>query len=112
MTGEPDHIPLPSTTDPAEAAWSALRGLTAARIGLARSGAALATAPLLDFRLAHALARDAVHDALDTAKLAADAGALGLPILTADSAAGDRSTYLMRPDLGRRLDPASAAVLA
>ena len=112
MTDPTDPVEVPSASGRVEPAWSTLRSLTAARIGLARSGASLATAPLLDFRLAHALARDAVHDALDAAKLAADAGALGLPVLTADSAAGDRSTYLMRPDLGRRLDPASAAVLA
>jgi ethanolamine ammonia-lyase small subunit len=92
--------------------WDRLRGFTAARIGLARSGASLATVPLLDFRLAHARARDAVHDALDTARLAGDAAQLGLPILVVDSAAGDRATYLMRPDLGRRLDARGKAMLA
>lgn len=96
----------------AAAAWTRLRGLTAARIGLARSGASLATAPLLDFRLAHARARDAMHDRLDAAKLAADATVPGLPVLVVDSAAGDRRTYLMRPDLGRRLGDAGASALS
>ncbi len=90
--------------------WSSLRPLTAARIGLARRGASLATGPLLDFRLAHARARDAVHEELDEAKLAADLAMLGRPVLTVASAVQDRAQYLMRPDLGREL--ADAAALA
>ena len=82
-------------TDP----WHGLRGLTAARIGLARSGASLATAPLLAFRLAHAQARDAVHAELDMDALRDELGEL----LLVDSAARDRTEYLLRPDLGRQL---------
>jgi ethanolamine ammonia-lyase small subunit len=88
------------TADP----WQRLRPLTAARIGLARSGASLATAPLLAFRLAHAQARDAVHATLDTDALQRAAG----PLLVVDSAARDRTEYLLRPDLGRQLAPGSA----
>lgn len=83
--------------------WDGLRRLTAARIGLKRSGASLATAPLLKFALAHAQARDAVHEPLDAQELAADLGGFDLPVLTVASAATDRQQYLMRPDLGRRL---------
>lgn len=84
--------------------WTSLRALTAARIGLGRSGASLATGPLLDFRLAHARARDAVHR--DLAMPPALAG-LRLPVVTVRSRAPDRRSYLMRPDLGRALqDPA------
>jgi len=86
-------------------AWAGLRALTAARIGLARTGASLATGPLLEFKLAHARARDAVHESLDQARLLADLGGLGLPVRAVASAAEDRQTYLMRPDLGRRLGP-------
>ncbi len=61
--------------------WNGLRRLTAARIGLARSGASLATAPLLDFRLAHSRARDAVNESLDVAQLASELAGLSDPIL-------------------------------
>ena len=40
--------------------WAALKRLTAARIGLARAGAAVSSQDLLAFQLAHAQARDAV----------------------------------------------------
>jgi ethanolamine ammonia-lyase small subunit len=106
----------PTTTAPASDAphdpWAPLRQLTAARIGLARSGASLATQPLLDFRLAHARARDAVHEPLDQARLVADLAELGLPVLTVASLVEDRQHYLMRPDLGRRLTAAAEAALA
>jgi ethanolamine ammonia-lyase small subunit len=92
--------------------WAGLRALTAARIGLARAGASLATAPLLEFKLAHARARDAVHAPLDQSRLVADLASLGVAVRAAASAAEDRQTYLMRPDLGRRLAPDAATALA
>jgi ethanolamine ammonia-lyase small subunit len=92
--------------------WADLRRLTAARIGLKRSGASLSTAPLLQFALAHAQARDAVHEALDEAKLATDLDALSFPVLRVASAVESRQQYLMRPDLGRQLAADAEAVLA
>jgi ethanolamine ammonia-lyase small subunit len=97
---------------PADEPWADLRRFTAARIALARSGASLATAALLEFRLAHARARDAVHAQLDTAALCEKLAPLGLPVLAVASAAPDRPRYLLRPDLGRRLGNDSAALLA
>jgi ethanolamine ammonia-lyase small subunit len=91
--------------------WPSLRRLTAARIGLRRAGASLATGPLLDFKLAHARARDAVHAPLDRDRLTADLEPLGLDVLCVDSAVGDKQTYLMRPDLGRGLGPDAEAIL-
>ncbi len=102
----------PSDRPPSEALWAGLRQLTAARIGLARSGASLATAPLLDFRLAHSRARDAVHELLDQARLAASLAGLSDPVLAVASAAVTRSDYLMRPDLGRRLAADAETLLA
>ncbi len=92
--------------------WPGLRGLTAARIGLERSGASLATRPLLDFRLAHARARDAVHATVDVDALRQSLRpALPAPLLVVASQAADRQAYLLRPDLGRRLAPGAAPVL-
>jgi ethanolamine ammonia-lyase small subunit len=92
--------------------WDDLRRLTAARIGLRRTGAALATRDMLDFQFAHAQARDAVQAPLDAAKLAADLSGFGLPVVSIASAAADRQAYLMRPDLGRRPDAGAEAILA
>jgi ethanolamine ammonia-lyase small subunit len=97
--------------EPSHEPWADLRRFTAARIALPRSGASLATGPLLELRLAHARARDAVHTPLDEARLVADLAGLGLPVLAVASAADDRQHYLMRPDLGRALAPEAAAVL-
>ncbi|MDB5851580.1 MAG: ethanolamine ammonia-lyase [Rhodoferax sp.] len=94
--------------------WQMLRGLTAARIALGRTGVSLPTSAQLDFQLAHARARDAVHLPLDTAQLSHDLceamPGLAAPVVLA-SAATDRFTYLQRPDLGRRLDVASSEKL-
>jgi len=101
---------IPSNESPPDD-WAELRGITPARIGLPRAGASIATGPALELRLAHARARDAVHDALDVAWLTADLGATGQAVLQVESQAADRQSYLMRPDLGRALAPQSAATL-
>lgn len=94
------------------AAWDGLRRFTDARIALGRAGHSLPTAAHLAFQLAHAQARDAVHQPMDVAGIAEDLRALDLEVLTLHSAACDRPTYLQRPDLGRQLDLASQEVLS
>jgi ethanolamine ammonia-lyase small subunit len=80
-----------------------LRDATRARVALGRAGDGLPTARELEFRAAHAAARDAVHAPLDPAAVR---GALpGYELLEVASAAADRAEYLQRPDLGRRLAP-------
>lgn len=87
--------------------WQNLRSLTAARIALGRAGGSLPTGEVLKFASDHALARDAVWTELQTDALNAELSPLGLPVLTVDTRAGDRTTYLQRPDLGRRLSEGS-----
>jgi ethanolamine ammonia-lyase small subunit len=113
MTGEPGDAPSEIMPRPVadDEFWTALRRLTAARIGLKRSGASLATGPLLDFQLAHARARDAVLEPLDEVRLLSELAGLGGPVVAVSSVAEDRHHYLMRPDLGRRLAPDAEAVL-
>lgn len=93
--------------------WRSLRRYTDARIGLGRTGVSQPTAAQLAFQLDHARARDAVHTPLDSAALRQALAALALPGSPQQlhSAADSRSTYLQRPDLGRRLSEASRAQL-
>ncbi|MFV0461093.1 MAG: ethanolamine ammonia-lyase subunit EutC [Actinomycetales bacterium] len=98
---DPDGVHPPDEAQGADF-WAPLRATTQARIGLGRTGDALPTARVLEFREAHALARDAVHAPLDSAAVLAGLGGLGLgePIEMTSRAQG-REEYVRRPDLGR-----------
>ena len=109
-TNQIQPVPDVTVAEMSLAAREALRSYTPARLGLERTGVSLATRPLLDFQLAHARARDAVHAPLDTAALAGELAPL--PTVFVTSAAGDRGTYLRRPDLGRMLASGSGEQLA
>jgi len=89
-----------------------LRAFTPARVALGRAGGSLPTRALLDFQLAHALARDAVHEPFDAQVVAKAIGALGQEVTPLRSSAGERQAYLLRPDLGRTLDEQSRRTLA
>jgi ethanolamine ammonia-lyase small subunit len=101
----------PIATDP----WQALRRFTPARIALGHTGVSQPTHAQLAFQLAHAQARDAVHAALDVDALQAALATAwpdAPPAQRLHGAAADRRVYLQRPDLGRRLDAPSRALLA
>lgn len=66
-------------------AWNPLREFTDARIALGRSGASLPTREVLNFGLAHARARDAIHQPFASQQLVAPLAALGLDALTVHS---------------------------
>lgn len=91
--------------------WAHLKGFTRARIALGRVGSSLPTQEVLDFGLAHAMARDAVHLPLDAEALASQIEALGFSTIQLHSRAPDRANYLLRPDWGRRLNEESLAKL-
>jgi ethanolamine ammonia-lyase small subunit len=89
-----------------------LREYTSARVALERAGSSLATRHTLEFALAHAQARDAVHSALDVGAVIGALGERRLAAVAVSSAAAGRTEYLRRPDLGRRLSVTSASLLA
>jgi ethanolamine ammonia-lyase small subunit len=108
MPGEP-----PDGSEKFEVAKSLarLRRFTPARIGLGRAGSGQLTATGLQFMLDHARARDAVHAALDFDAIGQSLRERGWGVVHVRSAAGDRTEYLRRPDLGRRLSPAGRTAI-
>ncbi len=89
-----------------------LRDYTTARVELGRVGRSAPTRALLEFQLAHAKARDAVHLPLAVNSLVLELKQKGITSISLTSAARDRAEYLKRPDLGRRLNDDSRERLA
>jgi ethanolamine ammonia-lyase small subunit len=87
--------------------WHHLTAHTEARIALGRAGGSLRTSSLLEFNVAHARARDAVHATFEVDKLVGEFGASGIATEVLSTAAPDRASYLVRPELGRRLSEVS-----
>lgn len=91
--------------------WELLKAYTSARIALGRTGVSIPLRESLQFKLAHAHAKDAVYSSLDITHLQLDLAITGLPVHAVRSRAGDRDTYLQRPDLGRLLDDPSVELI-
>jgi ethanolamine ammonia-lyase small subunit len=91
--------------------WLALSHLTAARIALGRAGGSVRTETLLDFRLAHARAKDAVELPFDATTLTEKLAASNIETFSLQTQTTDRRSFLLRPDLGRALHADSRAQL-
>ncbi len=89
-----------------------IKSLTMARVGLSTVGTALSTAEILQLRLAHAQARDAVLRPWDGALTARELRRTGVSVIEIATNCASRSEYLVRPDLGRQLAPESQRILA
>jgi ethanolamine ammonia-lyase small subunit len=97
------------TTVPEPSIVAMLQAMTPARVRLGNIGNAPPLEAVLDFQLAHARARDAINNPLDTASVAS--ALAPLDVITVASQATDRSVYLRRPDLGRQLSTESRHAL-
>jgi len=97
--------------DLARDSWQGLSRYTSARIALGRAGGSQRSASLLAFRLAHARARDAVLQPLHAGTVEDAFNLAGFETLRLPTAAPDRATFLLRPDLGRTLMPAAHKAL-
>ncbi len=91
--------------------WEELRQFTDARIALGRTGGGLPTKEYLRFSLDHARARDAIHEPFNPEWLKGRLESLGVESICLESAAIDRHTFLVRPDLGKRLSQKSIEYL-
>lgn len=87
--------------------WRGLKAFTNARIALGSTGVAAPLKEVLDFRLCHAHARDAVYSVLKTDELTSSLQQFQLPVISVNSLAKDRTVYLQRPDHGRKLNNGS-----
>jgi ethanolamine ammonia-lyase small subunit len=105
-----DHRPSEHERDDtvgAKAGWlEELKSVTPARVGVGRAGTRPLTSTMLQLRLDHAAAVDAVYSEVSS-QLMHDFG-----FHTVDTISTDKENYLKRPDRGRRLTEEGAAWIA
>jgi ethanolamine ammonia-lyase small subunit len=92
--------------------WTSFKKHTAARIALGRTGVSVPLKELLEFKAAHAMAREAVYSTLDHEQVRAGVESLGLDAIKLHSRATIRQRYLQTPNLGRQLDEESVSRLS
>ena len=103
-SGAPGSTALPTILE-------RIKARTPARILTGRAGSSYRTSTYLELRADHAAARDAVTAELD---LEADLGAAFVrkwELFEVPTLAHTKAEYLLRPELGRSLDPAAKAAI-
>src|ERR1700675_200604 len=108
MLPEDDKLAQPDSpeTDLSEIVKK-VRAQTPARLLAGRSGAAYRTTTQLELREAHAAARDAVRAELNLLANFGQDFVRNWNVFEVSSQATSKDEYLLRPDLGRRLNEAS-----
>ena len=91
--------------------WENLKSFTNARIALGSTGNSIPLDEVLQFRFAHAKAKDAIESGLHCNELKNEIQSWGYPIWEVQSKVSDRDEYLKRPDLGRKLNDSSEKLL-
>jgi ethanolamine ammonia-lyase small subunit len=91
------HVPDPENRE----AYLHMKQFTVARLGVGRAGPRYNTWSMLHFRADHATAQDAVFTDVDDGFAAANGFIAGQSVCTS------KDEFLTRPDLGRRLNPAT-----
>ncbi|MEI7964131.1 MAG: ethanolamine ammonia-lyase subunit EutC [Chitinophagaceae bacterium] len=91
--------------------WQSLKKYTPARVALGRTGNAIPVQEMLQLKVAHAFAKDAVYATMDVHFIEQSLKHLNFPVLSVCSKAVNRKMYIQRPDLGRQLDEASSVLL-
>ncbi|MDB5384476.1 MAG: ethanolamine ammonia-lyase subunit EutC [Planctomycetaceae bacterium] len=103
---------IPDAVAPTAPDWLAsVHQQTPARIFVGRAGVGYHTRTQLELRRDHAAALDAVHAELEIERDFGTSFVAEWQLFTVQSQASSKSQYLMRPDLGRRLDLASRDTL-
>lgn len=91
--------------------WQQLKEFTNARIALGRAGNALPTHEVLELRMAHALAKDAISTEIDFLNINENAKKIGITTIFVQSQISNPSEYLRNPNKGRLLHELSSAQL-
>lgn len=105
---DPSNLPVPNNTS---TLLAAVRARTPARILVGRAGPSYRTATQLELRRDHAAALDAVHAEIDMERDLGIDLARRFQLFEVRTRAGSKQEYLLRPDLGRRLDDAARELI-